>query len=120
MSSPLSFTTGRLPRRRRRADDSLPPWSWPGLIAPCGTGRASPPDCERRRRSPMLRRRNDHEIAGQRRMYARLLFVVVGIFEARLGFGRPDPAPWISGHRAFFFPGFRLGFLRPGGYTLRA
>jgi hypothetical protein len=30
--------------------------------------------------SPKLRRLDDHVIAGQRRMYARLLFVVVSVF----------------------------------------
>jgi len=56
-----------------------------------------------------LRRRDDHEIARQRRMYARLLFVVVGIFGVGSPFFPGDPSA---------DPELRLGTVGGGGYTL--
>jgi hypothetical protein len=62
--------------------------------------------------SPKLRRLDDHVIARQRRMYARLLFVVVGIF----GLFSSD----FGGFGPLLRSSRRLGTERGGGYTLRA
>jgi hypothetical protein len=62
--------------------------------------------------SPKLRRLDDHPIARQRRMYARLLFVVVGIFGAVFR--------CFGAFGSLLRSSRRLGTAGCGGYTLRA